>query len=311
MQIANRASLEPLFPLTASERYWQLAKDYPIDLVPLSQDELNSCILKILEVLFDENPVRAGAHRKSDWVSGWGRNLEQFTQTLKISDLNPGYYNKYPYIRFNSELYKTSTPNDELSSVRLLLHYVADVFFLPHSHIVELGAGTCHHLCQLAESHEPTKYYYALDWNSSTCAIARLLSERGLIQNISSFEFDFFEPHWPKSLPMPPSRSTAVYSFAALEQIGESYSQLVTFLTEQLKPALILHLEPVPELLPDNELLPYLSKQYCKKRNYLSGYLAYLKKLEDEGRLQIHTISRMPFGSLFIEGYTLIAWSPN
>ena len=37
--------------------------------------------------------------------------------------------------------------------------------------------------------------------------------------------------------------------------------------------------------------------------------LAYFT-IEKEGEIIIHQASRMPFGSLFIEGYSLIVWAP-
>ena len=69
-------------------------------------------------------------------------------------------------------------------------------------------------------------------------------------------------------------------------------------------------MEPITELLPQNQLLSYLSTKYFQKRNYLNGYLSFLKAREKEGTIEIHHTSRMPFGSFFIEGYSLIVWSP-
>ena len=57
-------------------------------------------------------------------------------------------------------------------------------------------------------------------------------------------------------------------------------------------------------------LVDYLSILYFKKRNYLSGFLLKLRELEEAGKIKIHMAKRTFIGSLYIEGYSVIAWSP-
>ena len=95
----------------------------------------------------------------------------------------------------------------------------------------------------------------------------------------------------------------------ANEKFKNEISQ-INFIQDNIKPKMVIHLEPIAELLPQNNLLSYLSTKYFQKRNYLNGYLAFLRKQEKSGKIKIHLTSRMPFGSLYIEGYSLIVWSP-
>ena len=139
----------------------------------------------------------------------------------------------------------------------------------------------------------------------------RDLKKKIILRFIYSFKFDFFNPNWHKEIKFPKEYKSAIYSFAALEQIGQEFQNLFNFIKNTIKPKIIIHLEPIAELLPQDQLLSYLSTKYFYKRNYLNGYYSFLKQKEKEGEIIIHEASRMPFGSLFIEGYSLIVWSPH
>ena len=122
------------------------------------------------------------------------------------------------------------------------------------------------------------------------------------IHSIFSFKFDFFNPKWDDSTEIPEENESVIYSFAALEQVGKDYNALFNFIRGSIKPKIVIHIEPIEELLPQNQLLSYLSTKYFQKRNYLNGYLSFLRDQEKKGKIKIHLASRMPFGSLFIEG---------
>ena len=65
------------------------------------------------------------------------------------------------------------------------------------------------------------------------------------------------------------------------------------------------------ELLDSEKLVDYLSVKYFRKRNYLNKYLPYLEKLENEGKIEILTKNRINYGSLYVEGHSLIVWRPK
>jgi hypothetical protein len=76
------------------------------------------------------------------------------------------------------------------------------------------------------------------------------------------------------------------------------------------KASIIVNIEPMSEPLDDHELLQYLSIKYFERRGYLKNYIVKLKSLERDGKVVIHEIVRTGIGSLFIEGYSIISWSP-
>jgi hypothetical protein len=63
-------------------------------------------------------------------------------------------------------------------------------------------------------------------------------------------------------------------------------------------------------VLSPEVLLDFLSIKYFHKRNYLNGYLTHLRGLEQTGKIKVHEVLRTHVGSKFIEGYTVVAWSP-
>jgi len=307
----DNLDLEQNLPSKPSNSFWENIKHYPIYLISLSKEERDACILKILKTLEDKNLVQAGRKRQNDWFKGWEENLKNFSISNDIKDLIPKYYNKFPYIRYKSELYRVKKENTELNSVRILINYIADIYLRDFEEIIEIGAGTCHHILELSKNLQHNPNFYALDWSESTTLIAERLKKKNHIRSIYSFKFDFFNPTWHKEIKLPKDNESVIYSFAALEQIGQEFHNLFNFIKNKIKPKLIIHLEPIAELLPQDELLSYLSTKYFYKRNYLNGYYSFLKQKEKEGEIIIHQASRMPFGSLFIEGYSLIVWSPR
>ena len=96
---------------------------------------------------------------------------------------------------------------------------------------------------------------------------------------------------------------------AALEQTGTRYERFLRYLIKQ-KPKIVIHIEPIPELLDPDNLIDYLSIKYMEKRKYLSGYLTHLKELEKQGKIKILEARRSGIGSQYIDGYSIIAWRP-
>ena len=131
------------------------------------------------------------------------------------------------------------------------------------------------------------------------------MTDTGLVKNIKGYNFDFFKPN--KKIKI--ADNSAIYTVAALEQIGSNYKAFVSYLLKN-KPDICVHVEPIAELLDENRLIDNLSIKYFRKRNYLNGYLDYLKGLEKHGEIKIIEAKRPYIGSLFIEGYSIIVWSP-
>lgn len=295
-------------PFNVSDKCKKRIEELEIDAIKTSGQELERCILKIVREIIDNQPEKAGEHRRKDWKTGWEENYKEYIKGKDIRALIPGYYNKYNFIRFNGHLYTCQSSSCELNSVRILINSIADAYLKDLDSIVELGAGTCHHIVELSKSLSKGVSFFALDWSDATKKIATELSNNHQVEKIHGYKCDFFDPCWEDNENKPHGK-VGVYSFAAFEQLGNNYMNMVEFIIE-MKPSIVIQLEPLTETLPDSELLPYLSKKYSEKRGYLEGYTRYLTQLQEDGKIELLTISRMPFGSLFIEGYSLVAWKP-
>ena len=170
--------------------------------------------------------------------------------------------------------------------------------------IYEFGCGTGHHLLKIREFF-PHVTLTGLDWATSSQDIIKKVAQDLKDSSLHARKFNFFKPDQDLAFE---ANSIAV-TIAALEQVGVNHKEFVNFLAES-NIDLIFNFEPIEEVLSDKNLLESLSKKYFRKRNYLSGYLTYLRQLADLGKIQILLEQRAHFGSFFIEGYTVIIWKP-
>ena len=101
----------------------------------------------------------------------------------------------------------------------------------------------------------------------------------------------------------------------------------IYLLKETIKTKLNLEMAATEEMLHiSKKLLPDLVTLVPEKREevttegglnvkdnskYLKDYVSKLKELEKQKKLLIHDVIRTGIGSLFIEGYSVIVWSPT
>ena len=138
-----------------------------------------------------------------------------------------------------------------------------------------------------------------MDWAESSQKIIKRLG-------FKTAGFDLFKPD--KEFKLRPNSS--ILTVAALEQLGKRFKPIVKYWREnQIK--LCVNIEPISELLDKNNQWDKLSLKYAKKRNYLEGYLTYLRQLEKQGKIVILQQQRTYIGSLFIDGYSIVVWSPK
>jgi hypothetical protein len=69
--------------------------------------------------------------------------------------------------------------------------------------------------------------------------------------------------------------------------------------------------EPTVELYEESELLDYLAAKFHRKRGYTEGFLPRLRELAERGALELVKVKRFNFGSLMMEGYSLMVWKPK
>lgn len=255
----------------------------------LNKQEQEEVIIKILDTLLDDSIPFSGEHRRQQWEKGWGENL-------KSGDITPRYFGKYKVNRLNGKFVWGLSPNYEQEMLYTIVDALAKKYLTEAKDIYEFGCGTGHNLLRVRKINK-TAVLHGLDWVTSSQKLVTNLGMKGHL-------FDYFAP---SNLKLEPN--SAIFTVASLEQTGTKYKKFVKYLLTN-KPTLCVHIEPIPELLDSTKLLDYLSIKYMEKRKYLSGYLTYLRELEKQGKIKIHEARRSGIGSMFIDGYSIIVWSP-
>lgn len=270
----------------------------------LTPEQKDQCIKKIVQILQNPNSIRAGKHRLDQWEKGWGENLEHFQKSKRERDILPYYFGKYPILRFKQQFIEATSDKFEYYTLVIIVDWLFEKYFQNVGSIYEFGCGTGHHLLRLREFNKNANLY-GLDWATSSQKLINSIAKKSNDKKLFSKQFDFFNPNLSLKL----ERDSAIYTVAALEQIGTEYKPFIKYLLQN-KPKICVHIEPIAELLnSENNLLDYLSVEYFKKRNYLSGFFGYLRDLEKKGKIKVHQVQRTFVGSLYIEGYSIIVWS--
>lgn len=278
---------------------------YRFEYEEFSAAEYDTLLIKIIDTLLDPQLMQSGEHRLPQWESGWGENLQALaTNPADIEQIVPRYFNKYGAVRWQGRFIRPLADQFEFHSLGIILDWLFDQYCRHADTVYEFGCGTGHNLLRLRRIN-PQARLWGLDWATSSQRLLAQLAELGIDTNIRGHRFDYFHPDDHFSL----APGSVIYTVASLEQIGSRWQPYLDYLLRQ-RPALCIHVEPIAELLDPDVLLDNLSRKYFQKRNYLDGYLTGLRELEQTGRIRIHRAQRTGIGSLFIEGYSVIVWSP-
>jgi hypothetical protein len=297
------AELEERWQGQLSPRLAARVRELNLQYRPLTQSERDENLLRILNALLNP-PVAAGPHRIEQWEKGWGENLELLLRAGNVDAVTPLYFGKHRVVRWGGELVHVLTPNFEYLIHTVLVDWVLETWLANVSAIYEFGCGPGYHLLR-ARKLFPDKPLVGLDWTTASQNILREMVTRGLVSNLRGLRFNFFEPD--EALDLKPGEG--IYSVAALEQIGDQHEALLEFLCRK-RPSVCVHIEPIDELLDEHSLLGRLSNAYSRKRNYLENFLPTLQEWERRGRVRIHDARRTWTGSLFLDGHSLVVWSP-
>lgn len=268
----------------------------------LNAHERDNAILETLKVL-EGDVEAAGAHRLSVWERGWGQNHDKFTETRDHSALIPGYFGKFPLIRWRQQLIEPISRDMEYQMLGLLLDWVFDNYVPEGQTIYEFGAGTGHNLIRARERHSDVDLW-GLDWAESSQSIIRRYANTH-DDRLHAHRFDYFNPDTNFKL----DSGATVLTVASLEQTGTNYVDFIEYLMNQ-DVGCVIHIEPISEMLDIMDLLDFLSIKYFKKRNYLNGFLNYLRSKDDASNIEILDLRRTYVGSFLIDGYSLVVWRP-
>lgn len=255
----------------------------------LTKKEEEQAIIRILDILLDDSIPYSGAHRKKQWEKGWAENL-------KSGNGIPQYFGKYPIQRLNGRFVRGKDKNYERDMLYTIVDKYAKKYLSNLSYVFEYGCGIGHNLWRI-KAINPKAMIVGLDWTDSS---NKMVDDMGFY----SAKFDFFNPDYAFGC-----KGVGVYTVAALEQVGTKFKPFVKYLLKN-KPSIVVHIEPIPELLDEHKLLDYLSIRYMHKRKYLRGYLDYLRELEKKGKIKILEAKRSGIGSFLIDGYSVVVWKP-
>lgn len=269
----------------------------------VSDQERDLILLKIINTLLDPQLIQAGKHRQKQWEKGWAENLEAYIKQDDESII-PRYFGKYNIVRWRQEFLNPISASFEYNMLKVIQYWLFDKYLRSQNSVYEFGCGTGHNLLRVREIN-PSAEIWGLDWAHSSQKIIEKMSSEKSDSKLFARNFDFFNPDKNFKL----NKKSAIYTIAALEQIGNSFEPFIDFLLEN-RPEICIHIEPIAELLDPGNLVDYLSILYFKKRNYLDGYLSKLRELEKMKKIKIHVAQRSFIGSLYIEGYSIVVWSP-
>lgn len=267
-----------------------------------TQKERDVLVKKILEVLLDQSIEPVGRGRLSKWEKGWNENLNKYQKLAAPKNLSPIYFGKYKCIRWNQDFIIPLSKNFEENSLSLIENWLFDKYLRRTKTIYEFGCGTGHNLLSL-RAINPKAKIWGLDWAKSSQKLIEEIRKKTSDHNIYGRNFDFFNPDPLFKL----DKKGVVVTVASLEQTGREFKKFIDYLLKE-KPKLVIHIEPIYELLDKNNLFDYLSLKYFQKRNYLWGLLDYLRRLEIQKKIKIIRAQRTYVGSLFIDGYSVVIW---
>lgn len=277
--------------------------DIDLSYTLLNFDQFESAILANIQTL-GSNLSQAGPNRQPDWESGWGSNLAKFNSSSAFEDTVPGYFEKSRILRWKQKYIQPHDFNAESKLLGILVDSLLLKFGQNAGSIYEFGCGTGWHLFRLRTLFPKTKLV-GLDWAKQSQELIKNYAITTNDKKLFGYNFDFFNPN----LELPVDRKSVFLTVASLEQTYKNFNKFLDFILIS-KPELVINIEPIGEFLDHDNLLDLLSLKYFEKRKYLSGYLSNLKIMEKQGLIKIHDARRSFLGSLFIDGYSIVVWSP-
>lgn len=299
----NSNDIEKILGFEINEKLKEQIEKFDLKYEHLTSDERDKYILSVVNVLLGDITY-SGKHRIDEWEAGWNNNFELFKENKKIEHLIPKYHGKYNLVRWNGDIIKPSIDNFDYKIHICFIDAIIQHYIGNNENVFEFGCGPAYHLLRLNKFNSNLNLY-GLDWAKSSQNIVNEINDN-MNLNITPYNFDFFNPDYNLEVP----EKSLFYTVAALEQVGENFKLFVDFILDK-KPELCVHLEPIDELLDENNLIDKLSISYFRKRNHLNGFLPYLQKLEKENKIEIIKQQRIFSGSYFIEGHSLIVWKPK
>ena len=267
--------------------------------------ELNKVILDVLKRIDSDRQKIASPGRRLEWQMGWEENLADFIQQGHAPEaLTPKFLRKNQIMRFNKQYILPANPNFERDYFSIFRLWLFTKYFKSYDVVYDFGCGSGFNLLALARLY-PNKRLYGLDFvESSIKLINKIRDVCGT--NMEGMFFDMASPDENLKI----ESNGAIFTSGSIEQLGGQFEKFLQFLLRR-SPGICVHIEPILELYREDNMLDSLAIKFHKKRGYTAGYLTRLRELEAKGEIEIIKVKRPFFGSLFMEGYSLIIWKPK
>jgi hypothetical protein len=268
--------LELAWKFTATPWFMKRFQESNFNYQDLTDIEYNDCLSKV-EFSLKDSIEQAGKDRISKWELGWSENAHEFNSNKSINNLIPKYFGKIPIIRWNQKWIKPINASMEYDFFGLLLEWVFEKYIIDINSVYEFGCGTGHNLLRIRKQF-PNVKLYGLDWTTASQNVIDLIVKDTQDSKLFSKKFDYFNPDKNYNL----SKNSMVLTVASLEQTGSEFKSFIDYLVSK-KPKIVVHIEPIHEVLDKNNILDNLSIKYFHKRNYLDGLVNYVRYLERGG----------------------------
>ena len=271
----------------------------------LEGQERDQVLLDILKVIEADTQAVGTTERKDVWNQGWSGNYQAFCDArYDLAALVPKFIRPGRVIRLKGQYVCPASPTFELDYYTVLRQWLFSTYLSDMRAVFEFGCGTGWNLVALAKMY-PSMEVHGLDFvPSSRYLVEKIRSVYGL--NLSGHLFDMRAPD--KTIRF--NARSAIFTVGAMEQLAGDFEPFLQFLLK-LSPALCIHVEPTIELYDENNLVEYLAIKFHRKRGYTQGFLPRLRQLEALGDVEILNTNRSHFGSMFIDGYSLVVWRPK
>jgi hypothetical protein len=279
----------------------KLLAKHKLSFSAISNEDQLKINLDILKKLKKNSFTKSGRKKKIIWDKGWNENFVLYKKDLK--KLLPKYYRKTNrFFRIKGKIiysqnYKFDAEFQEVIHLTVISRYLKNI-----KNIYEFGAGSGNVIARLMKNLNMNFQFYASDWSEVSVNILKKINIKR--KKIKTFLFNFFNPNQNISI----EKKSLIITNGALEQTGTKYEKFVKYLIKN-KPKIVINFEPLVELYDNNNFNDHVLKLYAKKRNYLSNYIEYLKKLEQIKLLKIIDLKRVGGGAMQ-ETFSFVVWRP-
>jgi len=266
--------------------------------------EREKLIIQILKSIDSDKQIIGAPSRTNVWNDGWNENLNLLkNNNYQLDSLLPKFIKKNRPMRFMGEYILPNEQNFEHEYFNIFRSWLFDKYFSDYDSIYDIGCGSSYNLVELCKKF-PEKKIYGFDFVQSSVDIVNEISEYYKFNSEGKI-FDITNPDRDINL----DDNSLVFTGGVIEQVAGKFEKFVEYLLE-MKPKLVVHVEPIYELYDQDILFDYLAAKFHHKRGYTRGYLPRLRELEKENKIEIIKLKRLNFGSLLMEGYTCIVWKP-